>query len=73
MMEYMKGIEPRTICHELNVDPTFKPIKQKRQKLGQERAHAVNDEVERLLEAGSIAHALVIHRPAMSGWLTRWL
>lgn len=39
----------------MNVDPTFKPIKQNRRKLGQEQTQAVNDEVERLLEAGSIA------------------
>ncbi|CAA7016767.1 unnamed protein product [Microthlaspi erraticum] len=41
-------------AHELNVDPTFKPIKQKRRKLGHDRAQAVNDEVERLSKAGSI-------------------
>lgn len=54
-MEDMKGIDPKITCHELNVDPTFKRIKQKRQTLGQERAQAVNNEVKRLLEAGSIA------------------
>ncbi|XP_024014700.1 uncharacterized protein LOC112088542 [Eutrema salsugineum] len=43
------------ICsHELNVDPTFRPIKQKRQKLGAERAQTVNDEVERLTAADQI-------------------
>ena len=26
----MVGIDPEVACHELNVDPTFKPIKQKR-------------------------------------------
>ena len=41
-------------CHELNIDPTFKPVKQKRRKLGPERASAVNDEVEKLLKVGSI-------------------
>ena len=40
--------------HDLNVDPTFKPIKQKRRKLGPERAGAVNEEVEKLLRVGSI-------------------
>ncbi|XP_024013194.1 uncharacterized protein LOC112087515 [Eutrema salsugineum] len=55
--ENMPGISIDVTCHELNVDPTFKPIKQKRRKLGPERAKAVNDEVERLLKVGSIAEA----------------
>ncbi|XP_056854370.1 uncharacterized protein LOC130503826 [Raphanus sativus] len=50
----MKGIDPAITSHELNVDPTFKPIRQKRQKLGPERTKAVNDEVDRLLTADSI-------------------
>ncbi|KFK44296.1 hypothetical protein AALP_AA1G239700 [Arabis alpina] len=52
--EDMPGIDINVTSHELNVDPTFKPIKQKRRKLGPERAKAVNDEVERLLRVGSI-------------------
>ncbi|KAF8112080.1 hypothetical protein N665_0067s0001 [Sinapis alba] len=51
----MPGIDPAVTSHRLNVDPTYKPIKQKRRKLGPERAKAVNDEVDRLLGAGSIA------------------
>lgn len=43
----MPGIDINIASHELNVDPTFKPVKQKRRKLGPERAKAVNDEVER--------------------------
>ncbi|XP_024012926.1 uncharacterized protein LOC112087144 [Eutrema salsugineum] len=52
--EDMPGIDPQIACHELNIDPTYKPIKQKHRKLGPEKAQAVNDEVERLLKAGSI-------------------
>ncbi|XP_024007299.1 uncharacterized protein LOC112083502 [Eutrema salsugineum] len=55
--EDMPGISIDVTRHELNVDPTFKPIKQKRRKLRPERAKAVNDEVERLLKVGSIAEA----------------
>ncbi|XP_048611648.1 uncharacterized protein LOC106393248 [Brassica napus] len=51
----MKGIDPIVASPELNVDPTFKPIRQKRRKLGPERSKAVNEEVDRLLEAGFIA------------------
>ncbi|XP_048633138.1 uncharacterized protein LOC106407963 [Brassica napus] len=50
----MKGIDPGVTTHELNVDPTFKPIRQKRCKLGPKRSKAVNEEVDRLLNAGSI-------------------
>ncbi|XP_024009251.1 uncharacterized protein LOC112084363 [Eutrema salsugineum] len=53
----MSGISIDVACHELNVDPTFKPIKQKRRKLGPERAKAVNDEVERLIKVGLIPEA----------------
>jgi len=50
----MPGIDINVASHDLNVDPTFKPIKQKRRKLGPERAKAVNDEVDKLLKIGSI-------------------
>ncbi|KAL1204508.1 RNA-directed DNA polymerase-like protein [Cardamine amara subsp. amara] len=50
----MHGISLDITSHELNVDSTFKPIRQKRRKLGPERSQAVNAEVDRLLEAGSI-------------------
>ena len=41
-------------CHELNINPTFKPVKKKRRKLGPERASEVNDQVEKLRKIGSI-------------------
>ena len=50
----MKGIDPNITTHELNVDPTFKPVRKKRRKLGPERSKAVNKEVDLLLSAGSI-------------------
>lgn len=50
----MPEIDINIASHEINVDPTFKHVKQKRRKLGPERAKAVNDEVERLLQVGSI-------------------
>ncbi|XP_024013101.1 uncharacterized protein LOC112087312 [Eutrema salsugineum] len=63
--EDMPGISIDVTCHELNVYPIFKPIKQKRRKLRPERAKAVNDEVERLLKVGSIAEA------KYPDWLTK--
>ncbi|WZZ03192.1 hypothetical protein YC2023_089113 [Brassica napus] len=53
-VEDMPGIDINITCHELNIDPTFKLVKQKRRKLGPECAFAVNDEVEKLLKVGSI-------------------
>ncbi|XP_013709613.1 uncharacterized protein LOC106413369 [Brassica napus] len=50
-----KGIDPAITSHELNVDPMFKPIRQKRQKLGPERSKSVNEEIDRLPDAGFIA------------------
>lgn len=50
----MLGISIDVASHKLNVDPSFKPVKQKRRKLGPNRAKVINDEVERLLGAGSI-------------------
>ncbi|XP_024014024.1 uncharacterized protein LOC112088100 [Eutrema salsugineum] len=41
--EDMPEISIDMACHELNIDPTFKPVKQKRRKLGPNRAKAVND------------------------------
>lgn len=45
--EDMPGIDPKIISYELHMDPSFKPIKQKRRKLGRDRTKTVNDEVER--------------------------
>ena len=50
----LRGISLEVTSHDLNVDPTYCRIKQKRRKLGPKRAKAVNDEVNRLLKIGSI-------------------
>jgi len=50
----MTGISTEVISHELNVEPTFKPVKQKRRKLDPDRAEGVNAKVVRLLEVGLI-------------------
>ncbi|CAA7016405.1 unnamed protein product [Microthlaspi erraticum] len=46
-MADMKGIDPAITSHELNVDSTYKPMRQKRRKLGADKAQAVNEEVEK--------------------------
>ncbi|KAJ9544732.1 hypothetical protein OSB04_024439 [Centaurea solstitialis] len=50
----MVGIDPNVISHKLNMDPTFKPIKQKRRKFAPERNKVINDEVDNLLKTGKI-------------------
>ena len=50
----MGGIDPIVITHRLNVSPSFKPIKQKRRSFALERQKAINEEVDKLLEAGAI-------------------
>ncbi|XP_059436758.1 uncharacterized protein LOC132169816 [Corylus avellana] len=47
----MLGIDPEDILHQLNVDPSVKPMKQKRRKFAPERNVAIPEEVEKLLKA----------------------
>ncbi|KAL5546086.1 hypothetical protein UlMin_005773 [Ulmus minor] len=55
--EDMHGIDPDVIVHRLNIDPNFKPIKQKRRTFNAERYMAINTEVDKLLKAGFIEEA----------------
>ena len=50
----MGGIDPTIITHRLNVSPSFKPVKQKRRRFAPERQKAINEEVDKLLQAGAI-------------------
>ena len=52
--EDMGGIDPAIITHRLNVSLSFKPVKQKRRSLAPERQKAINEEVDKLLQAGAI-------------------
>ncbi|KAL5545680.1 hypothetical protein UlMin_005367 [Ulmus minor] len=55
--EDMPGIDPNVIVHRLNIDPNFKPIKQKRGTFNAERYMAINTEVDKLLKVGFIEEA----------------
>ncbi|KAL5542329.1 hypothetical protein UlMin_010039 [Ulmus minor] len=55
--EDMPGIDPNVIVHHLNIDPNFKPVKQKRRTFNAERYMAINTEVNKLLKAGFIEEA----------------
>ena len=52
--EDMGGIDPAIITHRLNVNPSFKPVKQKRMSFAPERQKAINEEVGKLLQASAI-------------------
>ena len=50
----MGGINPAIITNRLNVNPSFKPVKQKRRSFALERQKLINEEVGKLLQAGAI-------------------
>ena len=50
----MAGIDPTVITHKLNTNPSFMPVKQKRRSFAPERQKAINEEVDKLLQAGAI-------------------
>ncbi|KAL5540191.1 hypothetical protein UlMin_043740 [Ulmus minor] len=52
--EDMPGIDPKVIVHRLNIDPSFRPVKQKRRTFNAERYMAINTEVDKLLKADFI-------------------
>ena len=55
--EDMVGIDPNVISHKLNVDPTFKQIKQQHRKFAPERNKVINDVVDNLLKTWKIRDA----------------
>ena len=52
--EDMGGFDQAVITHRLNVNPSFKPVKQKRKSFAPERQKAINEEVDKLLQAKAI-------------------
>ena len=52
--ENMGGIYPAIITHRLNINPSFKPVKQKRRSFALERQKAINEEVARFLQKREI-------------------
>ena len=52
--EDMPGIDDKVIKHRLNVNPTKKPVQQKRRVYALKRNKAVMEEVEKLLTVGFI-------------------
>ena len=52
--EDMGGISPVVITHKMNINPSFKPVKQKRRSFTLERKKGINEEVNKLLQAKAI-------------------
>jgi hypothetical protein len=52
--EDMPGIPPSVIAHKLMVDPSHRPVKQRRRTFAPERNQAIAEEVHKLLRAGFI-------------------
>ncbi|KAL2227669.1 UNVERIFIED_CONTAM: Retrovirus-related Pol polyprotein from transposon [Sesamum indicum] len=49
------GIDPEVIVHRLNVDPTARPVQQRKRNFSKEKNDAIRQEVEKLLKAGYIS------------------
>lgn len=50
----MIGVDPRVTTHKLQVDPNHLPFKQNRRKFAPERNAVINEEVQKLLDNGSV-------------------
>ena len=48
--EHRGGVDLTVITHRLNVNPSFKPVKQKRRSFASKRQKAINEEVGKLLQ-----------------------
>ncbi|KAL2230582.1 UNVERIFIED_CONTAM: Retrovirus-related Pol polyprotein from transposon [Sesamum indicum] len=49
------GIDPEVIVHRLNVDPTARPVQQRKRNFSNEKNDAIRQEVEKLVKAGYIS------------------
>ncbi|VFQ91617.1 unnamed protein product [Cuscuta campestris] len=56
--EDMPGVDPKVICHRLEVDPTHKTVKQKKRFLSSERREFVTKQVTTLQSIGHIREVL---------------
>ena len=50
----MPGIDPSIMVHQLNVSPSFPPVRQRKWVFAQERDNAIAEEVRKLLDVGFI-------------------
>ena len=50
----MPGIDPNFLCHCLTMDPSVRPVRQRRRKFNEEKQHVIREETEKLLRVGHI-------------------
>jgi len=50
----MPDIDPDFMCHRLTMDPSVRPIRQRRRKFNEEKRQVIREETEKLLRAGHI-------------------
>ncbi|KAL0320048.1 UNVERIFIED_CONTAM: hypothetical protein Sradi_5266300 [Sesamum radiatum] len=50
----LEGIDPQVITHHHNIDPSYKPVKQKKRHFGPEKDKIIQAEVSKLMAAGHI-------------------
>ncbi|KAL2229060.1 UNVERIFIED_CONTAM: Retrovirus-related Pol polyprotein from transposon gypsy [Sesamum indicum] len=50
-----RGISPKVIVHRLNVEPTMRPIQQKKRTFEVEKNRVIEEEVSKLLKAGYVS------------------
>jgi len=51
----MPGIDPSIVCHHLAINPSIKPVAQRKRKLGEERMKVVDEDVKKLANARFIS------------------
>ncbi|KAL2235267.1 UNVERIFIED_CONTAM: hypothetical protein Sindi_1258900 [Sesamum indicum] len=50
-----KGINSKIIVHRLNMDPTARPVQQKKRTFGTEKNRVIKEEVDKLMRAGYVS------------------
>ncbi|KAL0412116.1 UNVERIFIED_CONTAM: hypothetical protein Slati_3801300 [Sesamum latifolium] len=72
----LEGINPKVITHYLNIDPSIKPVKQKKRHFGPEKDKIIQAEVDKLMAAGHIeeiqfpewlSNVVLVPKPGGSG------
>ncbi|VFQ98450.1 unnamed protein product [Cuscuta campestris] len=70
--EDMPGVDPKIICHRLAVDPTHKPVKQKKRFLSSERREFVTTQVTTLQSMGHIREVRYPECPNAPSRVSKW-
>ncbi|GAA0163055.1 hypothetical protein LIER_19020 [Lithospermum erythrorhizon] len=54
LMELIRRVDPEISLHNLHLDPSYKPVKQKKRNFSEEKNLAIREEVDELIKAGAI-------------------